>query len=343
MKFVSALVALVLLSNSEARLRELQGACPGTVQLSVSSCDYESLKAALADSTSCTAEETLALLGDSEMVDSKCEAAYSDAKSLPFSEVLNKGYQYDREFFNGGTDLNSFESSTVDHAKDTERLSVIGTELLGDTVIEWPDYLANFQECHHRAAMCCWTADKYNVGGGSCTSAGCADGDPLDNTDVCHVDMKNSPLAAHTRDGVAVFPGDAEGPVHCQGFAWDEKDEMFRGNALFHVVMKGLLSNGYTRNVPGAPMCGCVEQMPVVSHAVCSNTDVNLQVTLVKELEEELRIYIGGKNISFGNCDGKDLADYHADRGLEKFVVGDCSSGYGLERSIYLAGLVKKD
>merc|ERR1711976_973757 len=118
----------------------------------------------------------------------------------------------------------------------------------------------------------------------------------------------------------------------------------FKGNALFHVAMeKGVLGNGYTRNVPGGPMCGCVEKMPVVSAAGCTDIDVTLSVTLTKDTE--LNVSIDSKSVAFGDCGGDDFAVHYASRfageSLEKYVVGDCSSRYGVERSIYLAGLVQ--
>jgi len=35
-----------------------------------------------------------------------------------------------------------------------------------------------------------------------------------------------------------------------------------------------MYKRGYVRNVPGAPMCGCVEQMPIVSRSDCTQIDV---------------------------------------------------------------------
>ena len=44
----------------------------------------------------------------------------------------------------------------------------------------------------------------------------------------------------------------------------------YRANTLFHVsMMDSFYNSNLVGGVPGAPMCGCVEQMPVVSHANC--------------------------------------------------------------------------
>jgi hypothetical protein len=74
-------------------------------------------------------------------------------------------------------------------------------------------------------------------------------------------------------NGEELFPFDddnnsenAEGPVHCHGFAWanDPYDftSRYKGNNLFFVSMYDHMNQrGYVRAVPGAPMCGCTEQV----------------------------------------------------------------------------------
>merc|ERR1719510_2147348 len=108
----------------------------------------------------------------------------------------------------------------------------------------------------------------------------CANADPEDDTDVCYVDMSNSPHSSHVKGGISVFPGDSEGPTYCAGFAWAEDEghytNRYKANSLFYVSMfDAFYKRGYVKNVPGAPMCGCLEQMPVVSRADC----VELHVT----------------------------------------------------------------
>merc|ERR1712176_1708137 len=85
-------------------------------------------------------------------------------------------------------------------------------------------------------------------------------------------------LASHTASGFAVYPDDAEGNTNCMGFTWSDDasdpSSLYKGNLLFEVAMNyGLKNNGYTRSVPHAPMCACVEQMPVVSHADCRDLE----------------------------------------------------------------------
>jgi hypothetical protein len=46
----------------------------------------------------------------------------------------------------------------------------------------------------------------------------------------------------------------------------------YKGNNLFYISMYDdhMYQRGYVRSVPGAPMCGCVEKMPIVTRADCT-------------------------------------------------------------------------
>ena len=87
--------------------------------------------------------------------------------------------------------------------------------------------------------------------------------------------------------GFFTFPGDdnnkpytAEGPIHCHGFGWVDGDAtdpsvVYRANNLFYISMYDhMFQRGYVRNIEGAPMCGCAEEMPVVSRADCTEMTV---------------------------------------------------------------------
>lgn len=140
--------------------------------------------------------------------------------------------------------------------------------------IKMPEQLSNFQDCDLRAVMCCWTQDRQaGDDNGNCDypyDENCVDADPADNTDVCYVDMSRSPESNRVQSGQAIFPGNAEGDAHCHGFAWDRnanhESAQYRGANLFYVSMYDhLAQRGYVRNVPGAPMCGCVEKVKLQS------------------------------------------------------------------------------
>jgi len=106
----------------------------------------------------------------------------------------------------------------------------------------------------------------------------------------------------------------SEGPIHCHGFAWADPSAgfpmdpsyQFRANNLFFVSMYDhLYQRGYVRNIPGAPMCACSEQMPVVSRADCTQIDPVLQYKVV---------FSGGRatvefemvELAFNSCEGID-------------------------------------
>lgn len=92
------------------------------------------------------------------------------------------------------------------------------------------------------------------------------------STDLCHQDLLNSHKVNYIADGWSIFPN-AEASTHCFGFNWeDEADsDVFKGNALFDISLCNTANKGYIKFVPGAPLCGCIEHMPIVKKADCHN------------------------------------------------------------------------
>jgi len=206
-----------------------------------------------------------------------------------FDERLTK------EFYDGNTDINQQVQQRRPNAYNLN--NDIGNEIIKfhknvakKGIVEWPnEYVENFNSCEMNTVMCCWVTDRKvdNNGNGDCAGpypkgsgpegSNCVDADPADNTDVCYADHERSPQANHVEGGFTIFDGEAEGPSHCHGFAWSDDplsdSNRFMGNALFYVSLKDhLRDRGYVRNVPGAPMCGCLEQMPTVSRSDCTET-----------------------------------------------------------------------
>ncbi|CAM9556356.1 unnamed protein product [Ectocarpus fasciculatus] len=118
-----------------------------------------------------------------------------------------------------------------------------------------PDY--DYDSCSHNTYMCCWTE---NDGQGM-----------ADNTDVCRV--VDYPSMGETLE----FPGDSEGEVHCHGFVWpeDATDKYVHLLSQFVQNFDHRDRRGYFGNIEGAPMCGCIEEMPVVSEADCTTYDTD--------------------------------------------------------------------
>jgi len=318
-------------------------------------CNYSQMRKA---ASTCTDIEFFSLLGvddeteaTSKVNDICLEAERASTEGFfPWSSVTKRGYQFDKEFFNGGTIFNE-EYATVDSPnklqRDTARLKLVEDHVLSKRGISWPENISNFStesSCDSRAAMCCWVADRDSVGSGTCSGFGCQDESPDGNTDVCYVDMANSQLASHVKDGYAIFPKAFEGEVTCHGFAWSDDTADYKGNLLFKVAMAdGLMGNGYVRNVPGAPMCGCVEQMPVVSHSDC--TDITVKKTWqVKNASSEVYIELYDTDIQFSDC--KDLVTTHSTKNnpgvdISKHITGEC--GTVVEEKIETEFNIEKD
>merc|ERR1712232_12985 len=185
--------------------------------------------------------------------------------------------QFTNEFFDGGniwnyeTDENRIGGPNLD--RDAARVKVISDQLLSSQInIGFPD-AHNFDDCNLRAAMCCYVAGRNG-------------GEPVDNSDACYMDFTKARQSSHVRDGYSIYSGSGEeGPLQCHGFAWGDDagygDAAFRGNTLFQVAMKhALLEEGDVEELPGAPMCGCIEQMPVVTRADCTRTIVTQSVSV---------------------------------------------------------------
>lgn len=281
---------------------------------------------------------------------------------VPWSDITKRGYQFDKEFFDGNTAFNQ-EYATADNnlmlSDDVARMKSINSDVLDSHGIQWPGHIYNFNEttsCQARAAMCCWTADRDEVGAGSCSGTGCLDEEPESSgTDVCLVNMTKSPLASHVKRGEAFFSGATEGVVNCHGFAWDEGasdlDNKYKGNLLFKVgMMEGLVDNGYVGSVPGAPMCGCVEQMPIVSKAKC--TDIEIAETW----EIGVDSYTGNAIIELKHADIQlqtcldqgvevDLATYYKtafQESIDHYVAADCEAAETEWLSSYELGYRRK-
>jgi hypothetical protein len=79
--------------------------------------------------------------------------------------------------------------------------------------------------------------------------------------------------------------------VLLDGFGWaddvTDQSQVYRGNNLFFVSLYDhMYVRGYVKNVPGAPMCACAEQMPTVSRSDCTQIDFESKLDLKKPLKE---------------------------------------------------------
>lgn len=120
------------------------------------------------------------------------------------------------------------------------------------------------------------------------------------------------------------FNIEQENEVHCHGLAWEgepgESDTAtYRANVLFYVAQYDhLYQRGYVENLPGAPMCGCLEEMPVVSRSDCTYPVVEERyVARFDPFGAFIGIQMRDVDIEFNACNGNpnnNLYTYIRDR-----------------------------
>merc|ERR1711874_195784 len=93
-----------------------------------------------------------------------------------------------------------------------------------------------------------------------------------------------------------------------------------------------LYKNGLSEELPGAPMCGCVEQMPVVTRASCSKMEVEQTVTVAYDGSiTEFIVNVDIVSIDHVECTNNDLSSHYqelVDEGKasereNSYLVGD--------------------
>jgi len=185
--------------------------------------------------------------------------AAENGEPVPFREVTTRGYHFDSNYYDGGTSWNDGLFPTSKEL-DAGRILKVATTLK-TRPLEWPsDRLANFQDCDLNAVTCCFTRE-----GQQDISSDKA------NSKACTHDYADSQRSSHTKNGITDY---GELDAYCVGFAWDEGAEtvetVYKANTLFQMSMvQGFWEKDLRGALPGAPMCGCVEKMPVVTHVEC--------------------------------------------------------------------------
>jgi len=270
-----------------------------------------------------------------ELCHAAMDAVMNDpAKVVPWDQVTNKGENFDKEYFDGNTFWNEEYQTNYDTLipgepanklrRDAERVDDLYRTVASRVPFEWPSHIDNFDNCEMRAAMCCWVSDRQaNDNNGNCATPydeNCVDADPADNTELCAVDMARGSNSTEFKDGLSIYAGgfnqvdgntrDSEGPTHCHGFAWGldpyEADSRYKANNLFYVSMYDhMYQRGYVRNVPGAPMCGCLEKMPIVTRSDCTEIDATEFWKFDWSAEtQSFTAYLDRSELSFNACQG---------------------------------------
>lgn len=237
-----------------------------------------------------------------------------------FGRITGGGYQFDNNYFDGGTYLNEeYEPEKVGPEFENVYNNIAQSRLITfpeDTVAK------NFDNCQAQSVMCCWVQDRQaNDNNGNCADNDCKNADPADNTNVCYMDLDKAAASNHVEGGYGIYSRtDDEGAVHCHGFAWeageDTTDYRYRGNLLFYVSMYDHMSErGYVREVPGAPMCGCLEKMPVVEESDCTEfKSVTETYTFIfRPNRNSKSAKISNVDIEYQACTNNELEDRFAE------------------------------
>jgi len=179
------------------------------------------------------------------------------------------------EFLDGGSVWNygKWDAGT---GTDTAAIERVSSTLSGSRVLEWPNHHA-LDQCDVGAAMCCTTSSRDSSGANP-------------NSEICYVDMAASRRSARVNDGYSIYGQDQTNDVYCEAFAWGTDEgsikSALKGNALFEIGFANML-NGSVEQIPGAPLCGCLDRMPVVTNAKCTqvtSVDSSVEVTFMSNL-----------------------------------------------------------
>ncbi len=225
----------------------------------------------------------------------------------------NDNYETD----DGGYSLHDDTAIIRDVYRDSAHDVVFATPD-GGTSAHYPQYFSNFfrgdQECPLGVIECCYTASRGAT--------------PLaKNSEMCALDMTPAAKSNHIKmKSYTFFETQPSNEMYCEGFAY-EKDtfgDAVKYNTLFHMAMKqNLHDKGLVKNIPGAPLCGCVEQMPIVDNTDCVKANESYTI--------DANGVIGVK-ISWSKC-GKDLYSYYEGltgrSDMEKYFVKSKIVGKG--------------
>mmetsp|Transcript_32532 Transcript_32532/g.69277 ORF Transcript_32532/g.69277 Transcript_32532/m.69277 type:complete len:541 (+) Transcript_32532:256-1878(+) len=255
-------------------------------------------------------------------------------------------YQKDRRYFAGGSALVDGGNWAVDSGQITRFAANKGSS----TIIAWPEYAARegynvarglateempngypanmnlYAGCELNTAMCCFTDDGTDDG----FAGFAANGD--DTTDVCHHELELSRESNFIEEGWSVFPG-SETATHCVGFTWTDGDDELIGNMMYDISLRNTANKGYLKSVPGSPMCGCVEHMPVVEEAACRTAakvgEATYTFTYEAALGEDALSASNAATITYGNCAAADLKAQYVANGGDEALMNEHLVGAG--------------
>lgn len=303
-----------------------QSACMGVVATFTGTCNYANFANNLNLPNGCTSEGLFPVGATQAEKESLIANLCEYDAIVQFVEILGT-YQDDRRYFAGGGDMVDSQAAWEVVTGGLQRFE---DNLASDTLIAFPEYAARVKynqlnnggdngypanmnlekSCGLKTVMCCFTDDGDGYNDGDLT------------TDVCRHDLRDSPQSNHIANGWSVFPRE-ETPAHCVGFTWTAENADLVGNMLYDVSLRNTLTKGYKKGVPGAPMCGCIEHMPVVESAMCRSASKTGVVTFTFSVKDGALTASNAVGIKYEDCgdlaakykqnnpDSKDLINEH--------------------------------
>jgi hypothetical protein len=256
--------------------------------------------------------------------------------------VTNKGYQFDKSYMDGGAAFNNDNEKNVELEFSAARVMRFQDNAAPNGRVLWPEYgslvpyvgtqtpyMSNFNltgSCALRAAMCCFVENRYD-------DLETVNGVATPNSVACRHNVSDSKQSSHLNNGWGVY--DSSTTAYCTATAWGAEgttSEQYKGNALFDISFGTLLRDGYVKNIPGAPMCGCVENMPVVSNTDCRELDVsNEKYSITITAAGALDIIQDDVLITYKACTSGTFIQEYANLAsqtevsqMKTRVVGDC-------------------
>ena len=337
-------------------------ACTRWDGVEINGCDYDTVLAKVKsrierDGKACTHDEYQELMfltksrsnnSARSYVDLMCRDAWSTVDKTTFTDVDDRfDDTFMAEYYDGGTFLN-LETGNFQGADNPAYPTSDDSRSAGESIKAYYDgdakstvLLSDVQDlqCTSQAMMCCFGRDRQsNDNNGDCADNDCDDKGPADNSNLCYTDFPT----------IVPFPLASEGSIHCHGVAWGSDqnglEARFKYNNLFYVSMYDhLYKRGYVeKTVPDeyVPMCGCIEEMPPVSRADCTEVTVTLTFTLslddlgllYADAGDDLDVTFAackGINFETGDAANNDLASY------ANVLVRDGKMKVGAQKTIF--------
>jgi hypothetical protein len=302
-------------------------ACTSWDNIKINGCDFAKVMAQVetlvaAAGSACTHDATteLTFLTGTKVlpqarnyVEIMCADAWSTVTHTEFANVdarFNDAFM--SEYYDGKTFLNS-ETGNFQGADNPSFPVSAESKSAGESIKAFYDTGAKTTvlntaipdlQCKGQAMMCCFGRDRQsNDNNGDCADGDCADKGPADNSNLCFTDFPT----------VVPYPLESEGTIHCHGVAWGSDingfEAQLRYNNLFYVSLYDhMYQRGYVeKTVPNdyVPMCGCIEDMPPVSRADCTEVETTLTVTLSRDGDGFLdAVADNDLNVRFNQCKG---------------------------------------